>query len=174
MPITLMFSCCSAVTFRELLILLEPVPQLWAVHGRNLSLLSPVLGEGQSPSLSHGQDALLGSAGRFGHGLWFPGSFPEYHQPESRWKTGLEPIQLDRCICYVQCWMQSWCFLWLLGGDSDRNCGSLSPKSSLSGPKGYCTSRLWMSSCFFWTTPVLFTVFSVKCSFPFGPFTFSL
>lgn len=95
-------------------------------------------------------------------------------QPESRWKMGLEMIQLDRCIRDVRCWMQSWWFFWLLGGDSNHNYGSLPPKSFLSGPKGYCSSRFQMSCCFFWITSVLFTVFSVNSSFPLGPSIFSL
>lgn len=32
------------------------------------------------------------------------------HQPESRWKTELEMIPLDRGTHDVQCWMWSWCF----------------------------------------------------------------
>lgn len=86
-------------------------------------------------------------------------------QPESRWKMGLETTQPDRCTHDMQCWMQPWWIFWFLGGDSGHNYGSLSPKSFLSGPKSYCTSRLQMSCCFCWTTLGLMAVFSVKSSF---------
>lgn len=127
----------------------------------------------RAPCLSHEQDTLLGSAESLAMVCVSQGASLNSHQPESRWKTGLETIQPDRCTHDRQCWMQSWCFFWLPGGDSDHNYGSLSTESFLSGPKSYCTCRLQMSCCFFWTTPGSFTVFSAKSSFLFGPSIFS-
>lgn len=104
MPIMFLLSCCSTVTSREWLVLPEPVPQLWAVHwGTPVPAVTcPGRGTEPLPELWAGC-VLLGSAERFGHGLCFPGSFPEqspaWIQVENR--TGDDPTWQRHTWCAV-------------------------------------------------------------------------
>lgn len=62
-------------------------------------------------------------------------------------------------------------FLWLLGGDCNHNYNfpALPKVFHLLGPMGSCSA-----SCLIWVTSVLFAIFSVTSSFPFGPSVLSL